>query len=129
MNASRYGFSQLFERAMGCWPATLNLVQVFTSTTRPDLYEVRDLGQLRDAFAEAADEQPDAILMALLHDAIWATLHSAARFCTRIERSAVRRDTVKENFEHRLRRALANPDLGWTPDEAILVTKYLDANR
>lgn len=129
MTTSQLSFPVLFERAIARWPESLELPQVFTSDAHPQLYTVTGLGELTDTIVGPLDREADAILMVSLHDAIEATLRTVAKFCTRIDCASVRPEAVQEDFESRLRRAVENPDLGWTENDALLVRKYLEANR
>ncbi|QKY11963.1 hypothetical protein [Janthinobacterium lividum] len=121
-------FSVLFERVLGCWPESIDVGQLRVNGNHPDLYVVIGLGDMGDSIVEDLSIETDAVLVTSLCDALTSTIRSAALFCTEIRPALLRPDTVRENFEKRLHRAVKNPDLGWSDDDILLINRYFAVN-
>jgi hypothetical protein len=117
-------FYALLERVLGYWPESIDTSQLRVNASRPDLYVVIGLGDLGDLIAEKFSGEVDAVLVTALNDAITATVRSASLFSTEIKPKLLRPNTVRENFEKRLHRAITSADLGWSDEDILLIKKY-----
>lgn len=125
---SEFDFTVLFERVLHRWPESIDVAHLRVDEGRPGLYVVNGLGAIGDTIAEELDGEIDAVLVTVLCDAVTSTVRSAALFCTEIKPALLRPDTVRENFEKRLRRAETNSDLGWKADDILLIKRYFSLN-
>lgn len=125
---SKIAFVTLLGRVLNYWPESVDLTQLYMDEGRPDLYVVNGLGAMGDSIVEELDGEIDAVLVTTLSDAVTSTLRSAALFCTEVKPALLRPDTVRENFEKRLRRIEVNPDLGWKADDFLLIKHYFALN-
>lgn len=121
-----FSFPDLFFRAIADWPGVVDVHQLISYATAPDLYTVSGLWETVEQISDRYRGKPEEVLMVNLHWTFYSTIHSAALFCIEFRPSVLRSHTVKKEFTERLEHAISMPDLGWSAEDISLANTFLN---
>lgn len=91
-------------------------------------YSVKGLYDLSDDAASQYIGTPEEVILRNLHDAIYAVLHDAAAYITRVRISELRPEAIRLRFERHLHNGIKIPELNYRPEDIELVKKYFHVN-
>lgn len=126
-----FDFHELFILALAEWPDIIDLAEL--QQCQPDLgrYSVKGLGLLSDKIKKRYYDREYAIIWIELTSAIYEVIHSTAKTITRVEKNAIRSETVRLIFERRLKKSpeFSYEFLGWEPEEVAWVKTYFSQSQ
>lgn len=119
-------FDKLFKKALKDWPRKVLLKKIHYEG---EYYSVDKLFLHCEKVTKRYLGKPEEVIMRNLHDAIFVTLHSAAKYLLSVEISKLRRETIKNEFERRINLSWVSAEDGWTDEDRALVQQYFKYNK
>jgi hypothetical protein len=124
MNEGRNGrFAELFQNALGDWPAEIKLEPLRYIDKFNGRYSVQGLFDISEEISAKYIGAADEILMRTLHHAIYIELHRLAPAVTSLLLRTLRQSAVESRFQLCLLEAIKTD--GWTPRDVDLARRYL----